>query len=151
MKKDIILIGPVGVGKSTIGCLLSKKLNIPQASLDELRWDIYKEANCDFEFAKNIKEKEGFLGIYKYWKPFEAYSVKRILELYPNRIHDFGAGQSVYEDTKLFEEVSNILEPYQNIILLLPTKDKEKNLRILFERNRFEHMTCLLIIRQMKN
>lgn len=139
MKKDIILIGPVGVGKSTIGKLLSENLNIPQASLDDRRWEIYKEAGYDFELAESIMEKEGFLGIYRYWKPFEAYSVKRVLELYPNQIHDFGAGQSVYEDEKLFEEVKNILEPYQNVVLLLPSEDKERSLEILFERTQFEH------------
>lgn len=139
MKKDIILIGPVGAGKTTIGKLLSANLNRPQASLDEIRWEIYKEAGYDFELANKIMEKEGFLGIYKYWKPFEAYSVKRVLDLYPNHIHDFGAGQSVYEEQKLFEEVSNILEPYPNVILLLPSKDKEKCLQILHKRTKFDH------------
>lgn len=61
-------------------------------------------------------QREGFLGIYRYWKPFEAYSVKRALELYPDHIHDFGAGQSVYEDEELFKEVQNVLEPYSNIV-----------------------------------
>lgn len=37
MNKDIILIGPVGVGKSTVGKLISAKLGMPQASLDETR------------------------------------------------------------------------------------------------------------------
>lgn len=43
MKKDIILIGPVGAGKSTIGEMLSKKLGIPQCSLDFIRDKYYKE------------------------------------------------------------------------------------------------------------
>ncbi|UUV18111.1 hypothetical protein NRK67_12535 [Fusobacteria bacterium ZRK30] len=74
MKKDIILIGPVGAGKSTIGKLLSEKLDIPQASLDDIRWKIYKGSGYDFELAYEIMKREGFLGIYRYWKPFEAGS-----------------------------------------------------------------------------
>ncbi|MCM1989081.1 shikimate kinase [Oceanirhabdus seepicola] len=139
MKRDIILLGPVGVGKSTIGKLLSSRLNIPQASLDKKRWSIYKESGYDFEYAEKIKQEEGFLRLYKYWKPFEAYSVKRVLEMYPNHIHDFGAGQSVYEDKNLFEEVSEILKPYSNVVLLLPSPNKEESLNILFERNKFPH------------
>lgn len=139
MKKDIILIGPVGVGKSTIGKLLSEYLEIPQASLDDERWNIYKEIGYDFEYADQIMEKEGFLGIYKYWKPFEAYSVERVLNLYPNHIHDFGAGQSAYEDEGLFKRVEELLSPYPNVVLLLPTEDKVKSLEILYERNQFPY------------
>jgi len=139
MKKDIILIGPVGVGKSTIGKLLSDYLEIPQASLDDERWNIYKEIGYDFEYADQIMENEGFLGIYKYWKPFEAYSVERVLNIYPNHIHDFGAGQSAYEDEDLFKRVEEILRPYPNVVLLLPTVDKVKSLEILYERNQFPY------------
>jgi len=139
MKKDIILIGPVGVGKSTIGELLSKNLKIPQASLDNERWEVYKEIGYDFEHADKLFEEEGFLGIYDYWKKFEAYSVERVLDMYQGYIHDFGAGQSVYEDEDLFERVRSVLDEYQNIVLLMPCTNKEKSLQILFDRNEFEH------------
>ena len=39
---DIILIGPVGAGKSTIGRILAKKLQLPQISMDILRWNYYQ-------------------------------------------------------------------------------------------------------------
>lgn len=138
MKKDIILIGPVGSGKSTLGKMLSSRLNMPQCSLDDKRFKIYEEIGYDYELASEIMNKEGFLGIYKYWKPFEAYSVKRILELYQGYVHDFGAGHSVYEDSKLFEEVRETLEDYPNVVLLLPSPDKERTKQILFERVGFE-------------
>lgn len=138
MKRDVILIGPVGVGKSTVARLISERLNIPQASLDEKRWEIYEENGYDFEYAERLYTEEGFLGMYQYWKPYEAYSVKRVLELFPNCIHDFGAGQSVYEDEKLFEAVRDILEPYPNVILLLPSIDAEESKKILSERTDFE-------------
>lgn len=137
MKNDIILIGPVGAGKSTIGKLLSEYLKMPQASLDDERWLIYKEIGYDFEYADQLMEEEGFMGLYKYWKPFEAHSVERVLELYPSHIHDFGAGQSVYEDEVLFKRVEEMLKPYPNIVLLLQSKDKVKSLDILFERSKF--------------
>lgn len=137
MDKTIILIGPVGVGKSTVGQLLSDKLGIPQASLDDERWQIYSEIGYDFEVADQLMENEGFLGIYRYWKPFEAYSVKKVLEKYPHHIHDFGAGQSVYEDEQLFQQVSDLLEPYPHVVLLMPTEDRNESLEILKKRNEF--------------
>ncbi|UUV18112.1 hypothetical protein NRK67_12540 [Fusobacteria bacterium ZRK30] len=70
--------------------------------------------------------------------------MKRVLELYSGHIHDFGAGQSVYEDEKLFKEVRNVLEPYPNVILLLPSEDKERCLQVLFERTQFEHNSLFI-------
>lgn len=144
MKKDIILIGPVGVGKSTVGTLLSEKLGIPQASLDELRWQIYEEAGYDAQHADTLFENEGFLGIYKYWKPFEALSVAKALALYPGHIHDFGAGQSVYEEPHLLKQVRDLLSPYPNVVLLLPCEDKKEALEILAKRTEFEHNSLFL-------
>ncbi len=143
MKNNIILIGPVGAGKTTVSALLSQELGLNKSSLDDIRWDIYKEKDYDFELANKIMKDEGFLGLYKYWKPFEAYSIKRVLEIYPNHIIDFGAGHSVYESKELFHKVKEVLEPYPNVVLLLPSDDKEESLEILKKRRpdfKFHHL-----------
>lgn len=49
---DIILIGPISTGKSTLGKLLAHKLGIPQCSMDDVRLNYYKEINYDEELAK---------------------------------------------------------------------------------------------------
>ncbi len=132
---DIILIGLISTGKSTLGKLLAHKLGIPQCSMDDVRLDYYKEINYDDELAKQIREKEGFPGIYRYWKPFEAYAVERVLSEYSSCVIDFGAGHSVYEDDKLFRRVQQILDPYINIVLILPSPNLEESIQLLNERN----------------
>lgn len=72
--------------------------------------------------------------MYEYWKPFEAHAVKRALEDYPNCIHDFGAGHSVYEDELLFKEVKSILYNYENVFLLLPSQNEKESINVLNER-----------------
>lgn len=134
MKKDIILIGPIGVGKSTVGELLAKHLNLPQISMDDIRFEYYKEIGYDEEYAKKLKSEKGFWGIYPYWKPFEAYSVERILSDYQDCIIDLGAGHSVYEDEALFLRVKNAFADYENIILLMPSFDREESITIINER-----------------
>lgn len=37
MSAEIILIGPIGTGKSTLGRLLAEKLGLPRCSMDDLR------------------------------------------------------------------------------------------------------------------
>ncbi len=137
MKSDIILIGAIGAGKSTVGSLLAKRLNIPQHSMDDLRLGYYKEIGYDEEFARNKRESEGFWGIYQYWKPFEAYAVERLLSEHHHCTIDFGAGHSVYEDDALFQRVQQVLAPYSNVILLMPSPDRDESVQILNERNEY--------------
>ena len=136
MSSDIILIGPQGAGKSTIGALLSEQLGLPQCSMDEHRWDYYKEIGYDDQIAQHKRETDGAWGIIRYWKPFEAHAVERLLSEHQNCVIDFGAGHSVYEDALLFERVKVALASYTNVILLLPSSDLDETLHILNERNK---------------
>ena len=127
----IVLIGPVSVGKSTIGKLLSEKLGLPNCSVDDIRWQYYDEIGYDKEVVSQIARSEGIMGIVRYWKPFEAHTVERVLVDYPHSVIDFGAGHSVYEDDKLFERVQKALASYPNVILLLPSADLDQSVAIL--------------------
>ncbi|MER2259821.1 MAG: shikimate kinase [Priestia megaterium] len=134
MQIPIILIGPICAGKTTVGEKVAKKLNIPQYSMDDMRFSYYQEIGFSKETQQNIREKQGFQGLYAYWKPFEAYAVKRILEDYKHAVIDFGAGHSVYEDIKLFQQVEKTLKPYDSLFLLLPSADREESIQILHQR-----------------
>ena len=75
MNTDILLIGPMDTGKSTLGKLLAEKLGLPQCSMDDLRWAYYQEIGYDRAIQEQIREKKGFLGVYHYWKTFDAHAV----------------------------------------------------------------------------
>jgi hypothetical protein len=137
MSSDIILIGPIGAGKSTVGSLLATRLGLRQRSMDEYRWNYYKEIGYDEEVAKQKREAEGLWGVCQYWKPFEAYAVERLLSEHQNCVIDLGAGHSVYEDPGLFQRVERVLEPYCNVILLLPSPNLDESLQILNEREEY--------------
>jgi shikimate kinase len=130
----VILIGPVGVGKSTLGRLLAAKLGVPQRPMDRHRWSYYNEIGYENELADRLYKEKGFVGVYRYWKPFEAYAVWRLLSDYSDCVIDMGGGHTVYEDDALFARIQKILEPYPNVILLLPTPDLDESVRILRER-----------------
>ncbi len=97
MPSDIILIGPVRVGKSTLALLLAEKLGWPHVALDELRWKYYREQGYDEHLARQIRQTGGFVALVFYWKLFDAYAVERVLAEHRHCIIDFGAGHSVYE------------------------------------------------------
>jgi dephospho-CoA kinase len=47
MRAEIILIGPIWTGKSTIAELLSQRLGIRRASMDDSSWRYYEEVGFD--------------------------------------------------------------------------------------------------------
>ena len=131
MKEVIFLIGPIRAGKSTIAQLLSKQLSLPRFRMDVLRFEYYKELGYDEKLAKKIEDENGFLALLEYWKPFDVHAVKRVLQDCKSGIIDFGGGLSVYEDENLLAQVERALEPFQNVILLLPSEDYQESLNIL--------------------
>ncbi|HKI55193.1 MAG TPA: hypothetical protein VJ987_13780 [Anaerolineales bacterium] len=137
MNSEIILIGPIGSGKTTIAELLYSRTMLPHRSMDLLRWKYFEEIGYDRHIANEKFHKEGFWGLYRYWKPFEAHAVKRILEDFKECVFDFGGSQTVYEDDNLFEQVRGLMEPYPHIILLMPTPDQDESIQILHARNTY--------------
>jgi shikimate kinase len=130
----LILIGPISAGKSTLSKLVAEKLGLPCRHMDQVRERYYNEIGYDKKLAEQIRRKDGFLGLYRYWKPFEAHAVERLLSENAEAVIDFGGGHSVYEDDTLFARVQQVMAPYPYVILILPSPDKEKSVKILNER-----------------
>lgn len=130
-RAEIVLIGPVGAGKSTIGALLAQHLGLPQVSMDDVRYDYYLEIGYDEPFAARLRAEQGFPALVAYWKPFEAHAVERVLSDYRDVVFDLGAGHSVYEDPALFARVARVLAPFRNVTLLLPDPDVATSLDIM--------------------
>ena len=130
-RNEIILIGPIGTGKSTIGDLISKALGIPQVSMDDIRFEYYKEIGYDEEYAAELRREKGFPALIAYWKPFEAHAVERLLFDHHDCVFDLGAGHTVYEDPTLFDRVRLAMAPFRNVVLLLPDQDVETALDIM--------------------
>ena len=130
-RSEIVLIGPVRAGKSTIARLLSERLGVPAAHLDTLRWHYYHEIGYDQALATRLRWDEGFLALYRYWKPFEIHAVERVLADYRDCVFDFGAGHSVYDDPAQAARARKALAPFRNVVLLLPSPDPDEAVREL--------------------
>ena len=135
MISDIILIGPIGAGKSTLAALLAGRLGVPRCCMDEERWPYMQEVGYDPAVADGIRKRDRHWGnVFAYWKRFEAHMVERLLEEHRGCVIDFGASQSVYEDEADFVRVQAALTDYANVVLVLPSQDPAESLRVLKER-----------------
>ena len=148
MRNEIVLIGPMHIGKSCISELISAKLNKPHIAVDAIRFKYYEEIGYDHETADRLFNEKGFFnGLYRYWKPFELYAIKKILTEYSDCIFDFGAGHSVYEDDAMFSEAKELLADFKNVILLLPSADMEESLEFYKEQRDVNDDGTLEILR----
>jgi shikimate kinase len=137
MATSIILIGPLGAGKTTVSALLAQKLGWTVVEVDAKRTEYRTEIGYDENYAEKLLQEEGFLARLAYGKPFEIHSVERVIQDYPeNHVISFGAGNSVYDNEEYLTRAKQALANIQYVILLLPSPDIEESLRILTERLR---------------
>jgi len=132
---NIILIGPVGAGKSTQGELVAKALKMKSVSLDGIANDYYEENGFDMGYFQKLKKEIGYLEAYRQWWPSLAYAAKKVVKDFNNSVIDFGAGHSHYEDRYLFESVRTDLAKFRNVILLLPSPDLDRSVALIRERS----------------
>jgi shikimate kinase len=126
---DIILIGPIRSGKSTLGRLLAEQLDVPQISMDGLCWDYYNEIGF-YEPNADVNASDGMIA-----SRFHLYALERLLADHRNCVIDLGAGHSVHRESADLLRMQKTLEAYPNVFLLLPSPDLNNAAAILAERN----------------
>ena len=135
VNSNIILIGPVGAGKSTQGKLVAEALNMRSISLDEVANEYYEEYGFSMSKFEKVMKESGFLEAYRQWWPALAFAAQRVITDYADCVIDYGAGHSHYENTNLFESISQTLSHLSNVILLLPSSDLDRSVSILRQRS----------------
>lgn len=141
MRNEIILVGPICSGKTTIAKRLSRKLKIPHFNVDKVKNYFFHDLGYDNEAAESAYLKNGIKELYNYNKIFEFETIKKILSTYNNCIFDIGAGFLLYEDENMQNEIFKILSAFSNKIMILPNPDIDKSIEILNLRmhKRFKH------------
>lgn len=159
-----ILIGPKGVGKSTLARLLGARLKWPMFSLDDLGYRYYQtlpvvrnemtileEERADriatedplwFQelIAQRILSKirygeiTGFQDAANFKESMELHTLEHFLVDFPFGILEMGAGHGIYENAEALAKAKNLLEPYPNVIGLMPEHDQDRSIMVL-EKN----------------
>jgi hypothetical protein len=109
---EIILIGPVCTGKSTLAPVLADRLHVPRVSLDQISLTYLEALGYGEATLSNVQQElnqgeatlsnvqQGSLATYRQWEPFFVSAVELLLRKHFDRIIDLGAGHSHYQDLR---------------------------------------------------
>jgi nicotinamide riboside kinase len=135
MNKEIVLIGPVCCGKSTLAGMVADKIGKKHVSVDRIANQFYEKFGFGNDEFFKVRDEHGIVMARAMRKPALIYAVEKILDENTDCVFDFGAGHSYYEEPELLSRIYSILQPYSNVILLLPSHDHSMSIDILRERS----------------
>ena len=108
MVRHVVIIGPVSVGKSTIGPSLAALLGVPFVDLDEVAADHYAEVGQGIDRLIERARSHGFVEAHRWWQPARAHAVRSVLRNSTVSVVAFGAGHSHFEDEQWFAELPEV-------------------------------------------
>lgn len=117
----IILMGPIGAGKTTQAQLLSIELNVPVCTYDKVKHDYRTKIGFDSKLASEIHDSKGLYAMLCYMNEFKAKTLPTIIEDYSGYIIDLGGGAQCFDEPHQVEIVKKAFEKIENVILLMPS------------------------------
>lgn len=133
-----MLIGPIGVGKSTVAPLVASLIGREMVSMDEVRFDYYRRAGYDDTLAATFGSSGDIAGLIGYWKPYEADAVEHLVVDQSDAVLDFGAGHADYPEGPLLDRVAAALTEHF-VVLLMPSESTDESTQLLRRRLDDQH------------
>jgi hypothetical protein len=148
-RDTIILIGPLGTGKSHFAKILSELTGMKNYPIDKLKWYYRFKNGYDLNKSTDTLMKGGFPELINYAKNyFGINELQQILNEF-HGIIDLGASDTFCTDSTEFSKIQNLLSTFDNVFLILPYKEDEKTLallrRRLVERYKFDKLKAPIL------
>ncbi|MBP2339803.1 hypothetical protein JOF41_005981 [Saccharothrix coeruleofusca] len=134
MKPWMVLIGPAGAGKTTIGEAVAEVTGRPFVDLDAVAAPYYAEVGWSIEKLVRRIEAVGRVAAEREWEPARAHAVSRAVAEHPGAVLALGAGHTSYRDPGCRAAVRAALRDCPDVVLLLPAADPALALDVLRRR-----------------
>ncbi|MFG2886490.1 shikimate kinase [Streptomyces sp. NPDC048297] len=130
----MVLIGPAGTGKTTLGQEIAARTQRPFVDLDAVADGYYAEVGWSIAELRERITAVGRLAAEAEWEPARAHAVARAVADHPGAVVALGAGHTSYTDARQLAAVRTALSSCPDIVLLLPSPDRETSLSVLRQR-----------------
>jgi shikimate kinase len=129
-----VLIGPVCVGKSTVGDLLGEALATEHVDVDHVAARYHLEAGWSVERFRAIERRAGLREAYRDGEEAMASVLERALEDYHDCVFSLGAAHTHFVTPAVMDRARQSLMSFAHVVLLLPSPDPARSVSILRER-----------------
>lgn len=135
LDSPVVLVGPAAAGKSTVGALLATRLAVPFIDVDAVADPYYAEVGWSIDRLVARVRAVGRVAAEREWEPARAHAVERVVAAHPDAVIALGAGHSSYTRADLRARVGAALAAASDVILLLPSPDRDASLSALRARS----------------
>lgn len=130
----MVLVGPPGAGKSTLGPIIASRVRRPFVDLDAIGDRYYSEVGWSIAKLRDHITAVGRLTAETDWEPARAHAVTRVVADHPGAVIAMGVGHTSYTRDDNLTIVRTALRRCPDVIRILPSPDMHTSLSILRER-----------------
>ena len=123
------------VGKSSTAKILSERLNKPIINLDNLRRTFSEQEKINVDEFRELIDTGQICKYYETSRAFELKLVNFVINEHCDCIFDFGGGNASYESDEHTLRLKEMLAPFNNSFLLLPSNDLIDSMMTLNRRS----------------
>lgn len=138
MSGSLILVGPMGAGKTTIGRLLASELHLPFKDIDHL---IVEHAGADIPWIFDVEGEEGF-------RRRETRALQEVLSGEPAVIATGGGIVTIEENRRLLQKEKSVVLLYASVEQQFSRTAKDKNRPLLQQADPRKVLSDLMIVRE---
>ncbi|RYG87900.1 MAG: hypothetical protein EON59_06065 [Alphaproteobacteria bacterium] len=146
---ELIVIGPRGVGKSSVSAHISRECHLPIYCVDARCFDLYMEDEDFRRSAQRIgarSSSNGLINVFRdlardphvdyraYQEQLHLTAIRIVLQTAGESIVDFGSGHGSYDLEPNQRELARLLAPHP-VLCLWPSRDPDRAADILVARN----------------
>ncbi|MER5955828.1 AAA family ATPase [Streptomyces sp. NPDC001893] len=130
----MVLIGPAGTGKTTLGLEIAAQAQRPFVDLDAAADEYYAQVGWSIHRLRERIAAVGRLAAESEWEGARAHAVASVVADHPDAVIALGAGHTSYTDPAHLAEVRTVLSRCRHVVRVLPSPDRELSLTLLRQR-----------------
>ena len=138
MPKSLILVGPMGAGKTTIGRALAQELKLPFKDIDHI---VVENTGADIPWIFDVEGEEGF-------RKRESHALIEAFKGEPSVIATGGGIVTQEANRQLLRRIGGVVFLYTSVKQQVHRTAKDKNRPLLQQENPEKVLKDLMVIRE---